>query len=427
MKHSEPATRFRAGPRARRWSGPCPAVSPDPRPLAMLAAAVAAFGVACSAPDAGARATVTDSAGVTIVMSAEPAWSEAGGWTVPQSPDLTIGEPPATPASEFSRIRRVYTLGDGTIVVANSSRPVEIRLFDTAGTHIRTIGREGAGPGELRAIWDLWIARPDTIVVFDPGLSRMTRFDPLGNAIEMVTFEQHSDRVAWLPWARFADGTFLMRRNVFIENVDGGSGRSLAPSVRGTAAGEIVDTIGVFPEAEYYTLPSGNPGFKRFGLRAVLYVSGDTYYRGLGDTFAIDGYDGSGRHLRSLRRAHEPRPIDDEIKARLMQLEIEAAPPEREQAIRQTWAERPVAGTFPAFGELWIADADGNLWVQNFATPADPQAPFTVFDPDGRWLGVVVFPDGFTPHEIGEDYVIGVFRDELDVETVRRYPLLKGQ
>jgi len=422
MKHAEPAPRFPAGP----WA-PRTAALPDARLIRVFAAATAAFGIACSGPGAGGRVTVTDSAGVTIVTSAEPAWGEAGGWTVAGSPDVTIGEPPVSLASEFSRIRRVYTLGDGTIVVANTSRPVDIRLFDADGTHIRTIGREGAGPGELRAIWDLWIARPDTIVVFDPGLSRMTRFDPLGNAIEMVTFEQHSDRVAWLPWARFADGTFLMRRNVFIENVDGGSGRSLAPSVRGTAAGEIVDTIGVFPEAEYYTLPSGNPGFKRFGLRAVLYVSGDTYYRGLGDTFVIDEYDGSGHHLRSLRRAHQPRPVDDDVRARLMQLEIEAAPPEREQAIRQTWAERPVAEAFPAFGEIWIADAAGNLWVQNFATPADPQPPFTVFDRDGRWLGVVAFPDRFTPHEIGEDYVIGVSRDELDVETVRRYPLLKGQ
>jgi hypothetical protein len=390
---------------------------------ACLIASVAACGTA----DSGSRATVSDSAGVTIVSSAAPAWDEASAWRIAPEPDLAIGEPPLTPASEFSRIRRVYTLEDGTIVVANSSRPVDIRLFDETGAHSRTIGREGAGPGELRAIWDLWIARPDTIVVFDPGLSRMTRFDPLGRALEMVTFEQRSDRVAWLPWARFSDGTFLMRRNVFIENVDGGSGRSLAPSVRGMATGEIVDTIGVFPETDYYTLPSGNPGFVRFGRRAVLYVSGNRYYRGMGDTFTIDEYDASGRHLRSLRRAHEPRPITDDVKVRLMENEIEAVPPEREQAIRETWAERPVAETFPAFGELWIADSAGNLWIQNFATPVDPQPPFSVFDAAGRWLGDVAFPDGFTPHEIGDDYVIGVFRDTLDVETVRRYSLLEGQ
>lgn len=388
---------------------------------------IAGIATGCGAGGTMNRATVTDSAGVKLITSTAPEWDDGTAWRIADSPDLVIGEPPASPAEEFSRIRRVLTLPDGTIVVVNAGRPVGLRLFDPTGAYLRTVGREGAGPAEFRAIWDAWIAQPDTIVVFDPGLSRMTYFSPSGEALSMTTFEQQARNVAWLPWSRFADGTFLMRRNVFIENVDGGSGRSLAPSVRGTAAGEIVDTIGVFPETDFYTLPSGNPGFVRYGRRAILYVSGSSYYRGMGDTFAIDEYDANGRHVRSMRRAFETRPITGEIRQQLMEREIADAPPERADAIRQTWNDRPVAETFPAYGETWIRDSGGNLWVQNFATPVDPEAVWTVFAADGQWLGEVAFPDGFMPSEIGPDHVLGVYRDELDVETVRRYPLIKGQ
>jgi hypothetical protein len=383
--------------------------------------------VACDEGGAASNATVTDSAGVVIIASTQPAWGAATAWRIADEPELAIGEPARSGAEEFSRVRRVHSLDDGSIVVVNAGRPFGIRLFDVAGNHLRTIGGEGGGPGEFRAIWDSWIAGADTIVVFDPGLSRMTYFNPAGDVLESVPFEQGASNVAWIPWARFADGLFLMRRNRFIENVEGGGfGRSVAPAVRGTAGGEIIDTIGIFAESDYHVRGSGGPGLVRFGRRAVLHVNGMSYFRGMGDTFAVDEYDATGRHVRSIRRAFEPRAVTEDLTERLMAHDVEAAPPGREEAIRQGWTDQPVAETLPAFGEAWIVDAGGNLWVQQYATAVDPQASWTVFAREGHWLGDVAFPDGFTPHEIGEADALGVFRDSLDVETVRRYALLKG-
>ncbi len=57
---------------------------------------------------------------------------------------------------------------------------------------------------------------------------------------------------------------------------------------------------------------------------------------------------------------------------------------------------------------------------------------FEVFAPDGTWLGSVELPPGLergfiqyqAPYmEIGTDYVLGVWRDELDVQYVRMYRL----
>ncbi len=40
-------------------------------------------------------------------------------------------------------------------------------------------------------------------------------------------------------------------------------------------------------------------------------------------------------------------------------------------------------------------------------------------------LGKVVFPVVFEPMHIGDDFVLGEWRDEFDVEHVRLYRLIK--
>jgi hypothetical protein len=46
-----------------------------------------------------------------------------------------------------------------------------------------------------------------------------------------------------------------------------------------------------------------------------------------------------------------------------------------------------------------------------------------VFDPDGSMIARLSMPGGFLPTQIGDDFVLGITRDELDVEHVRLYGL----
>ena len=48
-----------------------------------------------------------------------------------------------------------------------------------------------------------------------------------------------------------------------------------------------------------------------------------------------------------------------------------------------------------------------------------------VFSPDGHLLGQVEVPAGLQVHEIGDDYLLGVQRDEFDVPYVLRFPLVE--
>lgn len=64
----------------------------------------------------------------------------------------------------------------------------------------------------------------------------------------------------------------------------------------------------------------------------------------------------------------------------------------------------------------------GHLWVRQPGEPGGPVA-WIVYDLEARPIGRVTTPAGFEIHEIGRDYVLGVGRDEMDVEYVEFYTL----
>jgi sugar lactone lactonase YvrE len=78
----------------------------------------------------------------------------------------------------------------------------------------------------------------------------------------------------------------------------------------------------------------------------------------------------------------------------------------------------------PSYAEFCI-DSEGYLWVEDYRKPGDERSRWTVFDLDGLMLGRVELPDRFTIHQIGRDFVLGTWIDEMDVEHVRLYALIK--
>lgn len=72
-----------------------------------------------------------------------------------------------------------------------------------------------------------------------------------------------------------------------------------------------------------------------------------------------------------------------------------------------------------------LGDKGGRLWVEAATWTADAPSLWSVFDSVGQWLTDVTLPRGGRVFEIGEDYILGVWRDELDVEQVRVYELIR--
>lgn len=161
--------------------------------------------------------------------------------------------------------------------------------------------------------------------------------------------------------------------------------------------------------------------------RALLYnVSGA---RRLDDgrfVVASDGskqllfFDSAGNHLHSVGRQGEG-PGEFECLTAL----------DDRRRRQQRLDELTYADRLPAYAGF-IHDAAGNLWVENYRRAWEEESRWTVFTPEGVMLGSLELPRGLVLvsgwveiGQIGNHYVLGVMRDELDVERVVSYRLVK--
>ena len=134
-------------------------------------------------------------------------------------------------------------------------------------------------------------------------------------------------------------------------------------------------------------------------------------------------YSVEGALLKLVRRATPNRPITAEIADdyRTRLLEGNSRLP---GSLRRQRADMPLPETMPAYMGFLVDDI-GNLWVREYTRSSEPQS-WVVFDPEGRFLGHVDMPteDGWPTH-IGADFVLGTWNDEMDVEYVKVYELIK--
>ena len=77
----------------------------------------------------------------------------------------------------------------------------------------------------------------------------------------------------------------------------------------------------------------------------------------------------------------------------------------------------PAPDSIPNLDHLLVDDL-GSVWVGSYQT--DPSAPrlYHVYDPEGRFAARVAMPAGVEVLEIGTDHVLGITRDELDIERI---------
>ncbi|HUP52204.1 MAG TPA: 6-bladed beta-propeller [Longimicrobiales bacterium] len=67
---------------------------------------------------------------------------------------------------------------------------------------------------------------------------------------------------------------------------------------------------------------------------------------------------------------------------------------------------------------------EGHLWVAARKVPLPGESvAWRIHDLSGRLVATLTTPPGFAVHDIGPDWVLGEWRDELDVEFVRLYAL----
>ncbi|MDE0651039.1 MAG: hypothetical protein OXI12_11940, partial [Gammaproteobacteria bacterium] len=114
----------------------------------LCGAIVSVAGCGDNAEPLPSQSLVTDSAGAAIVTSPP---SDNAYATIAPEPILSIGAVEGPDELLFGRIVSVALDGAGNFIVADRQSG-DIRIFDAAGIHLRTLGGPGEGPGEFQAL-----------------------------------------------------------------------------------------------------------------------------------------------------------------------------------------------------------------------------------------------------------------------------------
>ncbi|HYR07612.1 MAG TPA: hypothetical protein VEQ60_07580 [Longimicrobium sp.] len=365
--------------------------------------------------DGGPPFAARDSAGVRIAESRAAAWAPGEEWTVGATPlaDVAVGRAPSL----------AVRLGDGRIAVTGDDER-SVRFFGAdgvPGTVARpadwpeTITWVGVGPGDSLLVW-----QPRRLSVFTPA-------GALAREVRPPELEYLEPRML----GRLANGTLLVTAGHQDPHDPARPRRDLITHLWVGAEGGLLGRFADLPDVQRVSVYESGAYEVPFSTRTLVAVSGDEVLVGDNATFEFAAFGPDGELKRVVRRAWEPLPVTPaDVEAHHARLDPDAAGYTGEDLAtfhRLRAARREQlrhADTFPAFTAL-LAGADGTVWAEEPRHLHDYWPRWSVFDAQGRWLGTVKMPSGFTLQQAGKDWVLGMEPDTRGVLHARVYPLTR--
>ena len=356
-------------------------------------------------------------------------------WAVSAQPRVVIGGHDERQGYLLHAVAGATRLTDGRIVVADQGSGT-ISFYDPQGIHLLTVGGKGGGPGEYQLIIQIRRLPGDTLLVLSrqPGL---TWLSPEGRYLRSARLDVSS--LTRQPcrmteeWHLLGDGSIL---SVLEDNFSGSHcpprpenpWRQSGLIARSVSLDGHFDTLGIFPATE-----RNSPNYRAYGKRLVVAFGQDRVYSGDTGASEIPVLDFGGDTLDILSSPFEPVAIPAEAK----QADVRRST--LPDGTVRSFNRYDYPDYYPLFGRL-LADELGNLWVMAYPQLREPisswrlerlygfvveegGARWRVLDPNGKTIAEVRTPPGFFPLEVGRDHILGVHKDEFDVQSVQIYAL----
>jgi hypothetical protein len=337
----------------------------------------------------------------------------------------------------FSHIPAVAVSRTGDLFVVDQGSST-IKVYDATGQAVRSIGRTGDGPGELRSPSHMAIGEDTVFVVDQHGLNRFLLDGEFIDrvAIQNPPYLQGRNRGYLHPQSLHATVrgllvSFLLRAAARENHV-----------VRDTTTIHILDsatgasgtTIARMVSSERIAIGSSVSSRPWFAVSPSFTVSpAGTIFITHQDGAHIDVIPvGSESVVRRIRLGAERRRVTTRDLARVKDLTVDAIRSfGRAPTNPQEWESRlrslPHAEYWPVVGRL-LAGADGALLIERPDLNPDYGAPrnttrWSLIAPDERIVGYLSLGPGVTPMALMRTTLVAVSRDSLDVPSVLRYEL----
>jgi hypothetical protein len=381
----------------------------------------------------GARAQVEDSAGVRI-LTYDLSGVETPVYRIVGSPDLALGVVDGAVEYTFARIADINVTDSDALLVSDAAS-AQIRVFDSEGTYQGSVGRSGEGPGEFAGTPSILGSLADTLFAYDARSGRLATFTIAGELLSDVPVRSGTgNRIAEL--VRRSDGSYLGQSNWIASDRETTlhDFRLELDSVvieHLTGDGKVIDTLEVMADRNRVrTVRDAGGGLLRS-------IQGEPPYSPRAFTRAGDGLFVIGRNdsfeLRLISDSDVPivlrvRGVEHPADAAAIRTHQEAVLDEAagdqqmDPATRRLYLDF-LPSQLPAF-EAVVVGERGDVWIARTQLEHTDGYEWLVFNPIGELRGSVHTPPGMRLFAVNETYIVGVVTDELDVPSLRRYPLV---
>lgn len=342
---------------------------------------------------------------------------------VSDSADLSLGGA----GSDLFRVRGAFWLSDGSIVVANRGTN-EIQVYDAHGSHLRSMGGHGEGPGEFSDVVSVSRLNGDSIAIWDTQQQRLTVLAANGSVASTVRFSNVESsvllggrRLTVLPSTVIVSpsGVPVARTNLLQSRWRLGSDgllRDSLPLFIYDRAGQEVARIGPIAGTEHVI--RGRNSFARpFGHRVYIAVSSQAIVVGSGKPATVRVFDFEGRLRHRLRFPVRRSPVTTREYQAWEERKAALFSPETADRRRSIWRSAPLPDTLPAYDALLVDGLD-RLWVRMYPRAQDDDREWLVIDPDSLSARRVKVPRGAELLDARQGEVLLLLRDRLDVERV---------
>ncbi len=313
---------------------------------------------------------------------------------------------------------------DGTAALTDEANS-EVVLLAPGGAEHSVLAVAGQGPGEVGYVIGMYTLGRDSLLVLDRSNSRFNLFvnGSLSRTESLADLQRNT--TLW-PEGFDAAGEFLVATNAYRPGFE-------EEWLQGHMARFDLETGAVDTVASYDFIPgAGNPA-RGFGSVAV--AAGRFIYT-RSDKPEVTWRAANGTVEQIVRWQAEPEYLTEAhlepLEASLLEGNRFANPQAPAEVVERMTKEdmaryeADLGKPLPLF-RFPFGDAQGRVWLPTHvpAGPREGSPPYTVISPDGRWLGRVDAPSGLRILDVAHDRVLGVLKDEADVESVVVYELVK--
>jgi hypothetical protein len=167
-------------------------------------------------------------------------------------------------------------------------------------------------------------------------------------------------------------------------------------------------------------------GIVPYGHAFAFAVADNEVYVGTGDRLSFDLLSADGAQLRSIRAPELDLTFTDQDFDAFRAASMAAMPNEDARAtLDQYLSNIPRPEKKSAYIRI-LTDSEGTIWLGPYETPFQAHGPWHIFAASGAYLGELPVPERLHVLDVGPDYVLGRWRDDLGVESIRVYRITRG-